>query len=79
VRDALRASHADEKREHEPAIGRLRAEYDRLQSRMRAMYVDKLDGKVDGAFFDRMSAEWRAEQDRCLHEIARHRAVDRVS
>jgi site-specific DNA recombinase len=50
VRDALRASHAEEKREHEAAIGRLRAEYGRLQSRMHAMYVDKLDGNVDGAF-----------------------------
>jgi site-specific DNA recombinase len=76
VRDALGASHADEKQEHEAAIGRLRAEYDRLHSRMHAMYVDKLDGKVDGAFYDRMSAEWRAEQDRCLHEIERHRAAD---
>jgi hypothetical protein len=77
VRDALHASHADEKREHEAAIGRLRAEYDRLQSRRHAMYVDKLDGKVDVAFFDRMSAEWRAEQDRCLREIERHQAADR--
>jgi DNA invertase Pin-like site-specific DNA recombinase len=76
VRDALRASHADEKREHEAAIGRLRAKYDRLQTRMHAMYVDKLDGKVDGAFFERMSGEWRAEQDRCLREIERHRAAD---
>src|SRR5262245_50029282 len=76
VRDALRVSHADEKREHEAAIGRLHIEYDRLQSRMHAMYVDKLDGKVDGAFFERMSAEWRAEQDRCLREIERHRAAD---
>ena len=67
VRDALSASHADEKREHERAITRLRTEYDRLQNRMHAMYVDKLDGKVDGAFFERMSGEWRAEQDRCLH------------
>ena len=72
----MRASHADEKREHEAAIGRLRAEYDRLQSRMHAMYVDKLDRKVDGAFFERMAAEWRAEQDRCLREIERHRAAD---
>jgi site-specific DNA recombinase len=38
--------------------------------------VDKLDGKVDSAFFDRLSAEWRAEQDRCLREIARHQAAD---
>jgi DNA invertase Pin-like site-specific DNA recombinase len=77
VRDALRASHADEKREHEAAIGRSRAEYDRLQSRIHAMYVDKLDGKIDGAFFDRMSAQWRAEQDRCSREIERHQAADR--
>ena len=76
VRDALHASHADEKREHEAAIARLRAECDRLQTRMHAMYVDKLDGKVDGAFFERMSAEWRAEQDRCLREIERHQAAD---
>jgi site-specific DNA recombinase len=76
VRDALHASHADEKREHETAISRLRAEYDRLQSRIHAMYVDKLDGKVDAAFFDRMSTEWRSEQERCLREIERHRAAD---
>ena len=25
------------------------------------MYVDKLDGRVDAVFFDKMSAEWRAE------------------
>ena len=31
VREALHASHADERREHEEAIARLRAEYDRLQ------------------------------------------------
>lgn len=40
------------------------------------MYVDKLDGRIDAAFFDRMSAEWRAEQDRCLREIERHSDAD---
>jgi hypothetical protein len=77
VCDALRASHSDEKREHEAAIGRLRAEYDRLRARVHAMYVDKLDGKVDGAFFERMSAEWQAQQDYCLREIERHQTADR--
>jgi site-specific DNA recombinase len=78
IRDALRASHADEKREHEAAIGRLRAKYDRLQARVHAMYVDKLDGKVDSAFFERMSAEWQAQQDYCLREIERHQTADRA-
>ena len=40
------------------------------------MYVDKLDGLVDGVFFERMSGEWRAEQDRCLREIERHQTAD---
>jgi site-specific DNA recombinase len=77
VREALHASHADKRREQEEAIARLRAEYDRLQRRLDAMYVDKLDGRVDDTFFDKMSAEWRAEQSRCLREIDRHQDADK--
>jgi site-specific DNA recombinase len=43
VQEALYSSHADKRREQEEAIARLRAEYDRLQRRLDAMYVDKLD------------------------------------
>jgi len=77
VRDALHASHADERREHEEAIRRHQAEYRRLDERIHAMYVDKLDGLVDTAFFERMSTQWREEQNRCLREIERLRAADR--
>jgi hypothetical protein len=70
VREALGQSHADEKRDHELAIARLTTEHDRLQQRIHAMYVDKLDGRIDAEFFDRMSAEWRAEQERCLRDSA---------
>jgi hypothetical protein len=77
VRGALHVSHADKRREQEEAVARLRAEYDRLQRRLDAMYVDKLDGCVDAAFFDKMSAEWRAEQNRCQREIDRHQEADK--
>jgi site-specific DNA recombinase len=40
------------------------------------VYLDKLDGRVDGAFFDKMSAEWREEQNRCLREIERYEAAE---
>ena len=40
VRDALHASHADQRREHEEAIKRHQSEYKRLDARIRAMYVD---------------------------------------
>jgi len=59
VRDALHASHADERREREGAIERLQAEHKRLQHRLDVMYVDKLDGKIDATFYERMSASWR--------------------
>ena len=76
VRDALHDSHADERREHEEAIKRLQAEYDRLQNRIHAAYVDKLDGTIDSAFFEKISGEWRIEQDRCMRDIERHQGAD---
>jgi site-specific DNA recombinase len=77
VRDALHASHADERREHEEAIKRHLAENKRLQDRINAMYVDKLDGVVDPAFYDKMSSEWREEQRRCQREIDQHQSADK--
>ena len=63
--------------EHEEAIERDQAEYNRLNDRIHAMYVDKLDGLVDAAFYDRMSSQWREEQARCQREIERHRNADK--
>jgi site-specific DNA recombinase len=76
VRESLQASHTDERREHEEAVRRLQAEHKRLGDRINAMYLDKLDGRVDGAFFDKMSAQWREEQNRCLREIAWHESAE---
>jgi site-specific DNA recombinase len=76
VRDALHASHADERREQDNAIQRHQAEYKRLQDRINAMYVDKLDGVVEAAFFEKMSNQWREEQNFCLREIERHQQAD---
>ncbi|WP_051448299.1 recombinase family protein [Bradyrhizobium sp. WSM1417] len=45
----LHQSHADERKEHDAAVSRLQAEYDRLTQRLSAMYVDKLDGRIDNA------------------------------
>jgi len=76
VRDALKASHADEQKEQEQAILRCQKEYKRLEDRLHAMYLDKLDGRIDSAFYDRMSAQWRVEQTRLLREIERHGAAE---
>ena len=74
--DALQASHSDLRHEHENAIKRREAENKRLDERIHAMYVDKRDGLVDVAFFEKMSSQWREEQERCQRDIERHRSAD---
>ena len=76
VREALHASHADERREHEEAVQRLQAEHKRLGDRINAMYLDKLDGRIGGDFYDQMAGQWREIQSRCLREIERHESAE---
>jgi site-specific DNA recombinase len=78
VTEALRQSHGDAKQHHAAAISRLQGEYNRLQSRIDAMYVDKLDKRVDAAFFDRKSSEWRQEQDALLCSIEGHQSANQT-
>jgi len=72
VKQALREGHVDEQRFREESITRLRNEYDKLQKRIDAMYVDKLDGKVGARFFEQKSAEWREEQASLKRSIDDH-------
>ena len=78
VAEALRHSHTDAKQHHDEAIARLQTEYNRLQSRIDAMYLDKLDGRIDTAYFDRKASEWRVEQDRLLKSIKDHQGANQT-
>jgi DNA invertase Pin-like site-specific DNA recombinase len=76
IKQALRQSHADERREHEQAIARLQAEQTKLQRRIDAMYEDKLDGVIDEAFFKRKADEARTEQAKLSEQIERHQQAN---
>ena len=69
---ALKASHSDTKRYHNEMITALQKQYQKLQHRLDAMYVDKLDGTISQAFFDQKSGEWRSEQADILRKIEQH-------
>ncbi len=77
VREALHASHADETREHEGPPKSFRPNIGVCKAGWIAMYIDKLDGRVDATFYERMSTSWREEQTRCLREIERHQAANK--
>jgi hypothetical protein len=72
--EAVNVGQSAERARHEEAIARLRAEQRRLQDRLDAMYVDKLDGKIDQAFYERKADEWRAQQHEIERQIQQHEA-----
>jgi hypothetical protein len=76
ISTALRESHADQRKEHDAAIARLQAECEHLQNRIHAMYIDKLDGRIDRSFYVQMSEQWRVEQEKMMQEITLHQAAD---
>ncbi|MCW8139878.1 MAG: recombinase family protein [Planctomycetota bacterium] len=75
-REALKDSHADERAFHDDAVKKLQAEHARLQQRIDAAYIDKLDGKITGAFFDEKAAAWRAEQAGIQRQLQKHEAAN---
>ncbi len=70
VRTALRDSHRDEREFRCDAITKLQREQKRLQERLEAMYEDKLDGRISGAYFDVKAAEIRATQEKLQRDLA---------
>jgi site-specific DNA recombinase len=75
---ALGQSYEDERKYHAEAITRLQVEYTHLRNRIEAMYVDKLDGRVETVFIDRKAAERRAELDGLPRAIEEHRAANQT-
>lgn len=76
IGDSLRHSRGETRRIHEQAIKRLRAEDDKLQRRLDAMYIDNLDGRVDTETFDRLAEQWQVEQERIRRSIDKHREAN---
>ncbi|MDC7684367.1 hypothetical protein PQU92_13855 [Asticcacaulis sp. BYS171W] len=72
VVDALKSSFDVERREHADAVRRVRGEIDRLKQRLDAVYIDKLDGRIDEAYYHRVSAQWRDEMARCQNDMERY-------
>ncbi len=77
LKEALHASLKDERDYHGEAIQKLQQEYQRLQERLDALYVDKLDRKVDGGTYSRLSERWRGEQEDLRRTLERHEKANR--
>lgn len=68
--EALRQSHADEKRYRDEAISRVQKEYNRLVEKLDKAYEDKLDGNITQDHYNRLSKKWNDEQRNLLDNRA---------
>jgi hypothetical protein len=76
MREALRQSQKEKVEYHHRSIEKLNARYAKLQNRIDQIYLDKLDGEVEEAFYRRNVSQWRAEQNEIQDRIRRHQKAD---
>jgi len=76
TQEALRLSQAEKAEFHRKAIEGLHARYLKLQNRIDQMYLDKLDGEIDEAFYLKHVKEWREDQNRLQKQITEHQKAD---
>jgi hypothetical protein len=76
MREALHQSQKEKAEYHRRAIEKLNAHYAKLQNRIDQIYLDKLDGEVEEAFYRRNVSAWREEQAKIRVRIERHEKAD---
>jgi site-specific DNA recombinase len=69
LRAALRQNDTNQSKTRNDALDHATAEYARIEARIEAMYLDKLDARITAAFFDEKASAWRAEQAKLQHRI----------
>ncbi|KKR98201.1 MAG: hypothetical protein UU49_C0019G0001, partial [Candidatus Magasanikbacteria bacterium GW2011_GWC2_41_17] len=72
----LKKINEDKNHFHRQSIDGLRAEYDRIDKRISAMYDDKLDGSITSEMFDKKLKEYKERQSEINDQLQRHTDAD---
>ena len=75
VAAALRQSHADQKRFRETEIKKLNADDKRIQMALDTLYDDRLEHRIDLAFFERQSRRLQDDQSAIRRHIESHQTA----
>jgi site-specific DNA recombinase len=76
VRDGLRQSQKEKAAFQNNSITRLNARHAKLQNRIDQIYLDKLDGEIEDAFYRRNISPWLKEQNDILEKMRRHQTAN---
>jgi hypothetical protein len=67
--EAVLTSDRTEQAARAENIKRLKARHDQIEARIETVYMDRLDGRISGEFFDTKAASLRRQQDALLLKI----------
>jgi hypothetical protein len=76
MREALHQGQKEKAEFHRRSIEKLNARYVKLQNRIDRIYLDKLDGEVEGVFYRKNVSLWWAEQNEIQDRVRRHQKAD---
>jgi site-specific DNA recombinase len=74
--NALRDSSNMEIEEQDKIVNKLNEDHIKLQNRINALYIDKLDGIITEEQFNRLNTEWKDEQNDILKKINSYDKAD---
>lgn len=66
---ALRESLSEMRSDHDAAVTRLQKERERLRERMKQIYIDNLDDKIEDSIFNALTAQFREQERRVSREL----------
>ncbi len=66
---ALRENFGEVRREHDAAVARLQKERERLRERMKQVYIDNLDGRIESTIFNVLTAQFREQERKVAREL----------
>lgn len=71
----LDAEKEEAVRAHTNALKRLEANMDTIDSRLETMYMDRLEGRIEVDFFEKMSSSLKDQRDTVRESIQSHRSA----
>lgn len=71
LKKALQESHSDEISYHDAQVKGINSSLERIQQRKRAMYDDKLDGRITADFYDEKLATFKQEEELLTNSLAK--------
>ncbi len=69
LNQALKESHSEEIGLHETQTRNINNQLERIRQRMKNMYLDKIDERISGDFYDEQVAQFAEEKEALLHSL----------